>query len=93
MKRRDCSYRTVVIGLLALTMLLLSGSLVDAGWVTISPPDVSSDWSLYGVHFTSADEGWAVGSETYDILGRRRGVLLHFTDESWTPIDPLLLSP
>ena len=78
----------VLIGLLAITMLLLSGSLVCAGWVALSPPNVSSDWSLYGVHFTSADEGWAVGSDIYN----GKGVILHFVDESWTSIAPALVS-
>jgi uncharacterized protein YbdZ (MbtH family) len=87
MKKRNGSYRMLVIGLLALTMLLLSGSLVFAGWFALSPPNVSSDWSLYGVHFTSADEGWAVGSDISNMLSKK-GVLLHFVDESWTSIDP-----
>ncbi len=50
----------------------------------MSPPNVSPDWSLSGVHFTSADEGWAAGSD----ISNDKGVLLHFTDESWTSIEP-----
>ncbi len=87
MKKRNGMCGAVWFGVLVLTLLLLPGSPVFAAWVNLSPPAVGQDWGLYGVHFTSADEGWAVGSETYDIV-RRRGVLLHFVDDAWTPIDP-----
>jgi len=92
MKKRNGMCRAVRVGVLVLMLLLLPGSLVFAAWVNLSPPAVGEDWALYGVHFTSADEGWAVGSETYDIV-RRRGVLLHFLDDAWIPTDVPLLSP
>ena len=32
-------------------------------WTTVAPPTVSTGWwELAAVHFTSADEGWAVGN-------------------------------
>ncbi len=65
MKKRNGMCRAVWIGVLVPTLLLFPGSLVFAAWVNLSPPAVGQDWALYGVHFTSADEGWAVGSETY----------------------------
>ena len=92
MKKRNGMCRAVRVGVLVLMLLLLPGSLVFAAWVNLSPPAVGQDWGLYGVHFTSADEGWAVGSETYEIV-RRRGVLLHFVDDAWTQADVPLLSP
>ena len=89
MKKRDGGYRAGLAGVLAVAMLLLSGSRVCAGWVDLSPPDVSPDWSLYGVHFTSADEGWAVGTDYYN----RKGVLLQFASNTWTSVDPPVVSP
>ncbi len=91
MKKRNGMCGAIWFGALVLMLLLLPGSPVFAAWVNLSPPAVGQDWGLYGVHFTSADEGWAVGSETYDIV-RRRGVLLHFADDAWTPIDPPVVS-
>ena len=84
MKKRNHSYKMALIGLLALTVLLLSNSWVCAGWITVSPPAVSSDWTLYGVHFTSTGEGWAVGSDFHN----GKGVLLHFSGDVWTSVIP-----
>jgi hypothetical protein len=44
-------------------------------WTAVSPPEISSNWYLNGVHFTSPAEGWAVG----DDRANHTGVLLHFT--------------
>jgi len=33
----------------------------DGQWEAVTPPLVGSNWHLAGVHFTSPDEGWAVG--------------------------------
>jgi hypothetical protein len=43
----------------------------------VAPPTVSRSWDLEGVHFTSADEGWAVGTEGND-SDNGIGVLLHY---------------
>ena len=39
-------------------------------WVSVAPSVVSSHWYILGVHFTSADEGWAVGGmlQTFEEL-------------------------
>ena len=46
-------------------------------------------YSLYGIHFTSPDDGWAVGDdETEEISGLSylsKGLLLHYTNGTWTP--------
>ena len=59
-------------------------------WTSVIPPDVSSNWGLSSVDFTSPDEGWAVGED----FENKRGVLLHFLktvgqkDGSWTSVSP-----
>jgi uncharacterized protein YbdZ (MbtH family) len=45
---------------------------------------VSEDWYLNAVHFTSPDEGWAVGRNSTN----RRGVLLYYVKETWIPVTP-----
>jgi len=57
---------------------------VDSGWDLLDPPAVSSEWYLYGVHFTSATEGWAVGQDG----NTSRGVLLHYSGGTWTSVTP-----
>ncbi len=44
-------------------------------WSFVTPPEVSSDWGLAGVHFTSSDEGWAVGRDNWN----GSGVLLRYS--------------
>jgi hypothetical protein len=53
-------------------------------WSSVSPPYVSSEWRLNNVHFTSADEGWAVGSDWTN----KRGVLLHYSGGIWRSVYP-----
>jgi len=53
-------------------------------WTTIIPPDVSPNWALYGVHFTSGSEGWAVGVD----YSNQRGVFLHYLNGLWTNVIP-----
>jgi hypothetical protein len=43
-------------------------------WTSIDPPNVSSRWYLNAVHFTSSNEGWAVGIDSEN----RRSVLLRY---------------
>ena len=52
--------RTVMI---LLMMLSLSNSTVYADWGSVNPPYVSPLWTFTNVHFTSSDEGWAVGTD------------------------------
>jgi hypothetical protein len=54
-------------------------------WTSVNPPAVSSSWDLNAVHFTSADEGWAVGQVRN--MGSM-GALLHYKDGVWTSITP-----
>jgi hypothetical protein len=49
---------------------------------------VSAYWDLSGVYFTSADEGWAVGSE----IENYRGVLVHYQSGTWTSVTPPTVS-
>ncbi len=39
---------------------------------------------MSSVHFVSANEGWAVGTDEFN----GRGVLLHYSNGSWTPVPP-----
>ncbi len=50
--------------------------------VSVVPPNVSSDWGLSAVHFFSSDGGWAVGRDSEN----GRGVILFFSDGSWTSV-------
>ena len=69
-------------------IVLFSTSYVCAGWKAISPPAVSSDWTLYRVHFTSSTEGWAVGSD----FRNKEGVLLHYSGGRWRSVNPPTVS-
>ena len=53
---------------------------------SVTPPSVGVDWKLTGVHFTSADEGWAVG--TTENITTTAGVLLHYQSGAWTSVTP-----
>ncbi len=56
-------------------------------WSFYTPPDVSDDWELSGVYFSSPYDGWAVGTD-YE---NGTGVLLHYTHdlvEKWESISP-----
>ena len=75
--------------LAVLGVILLSHSFVYGGWEKVNPPAVSLDWTLYGVHFTSRDEGWAVGSDFVN----KKGVLLHYLNGSWVSVKPPSVSP
>ncbi len=52
-------------------------------WASVSPPSISSNWSVNSVHFTSPNEGWAVGNNN-----NIRGVLLHYVNGLWTSVTP-----
>jgi hypothetical protein len=57
-------------------------------WTHVSPPYVSPGWSLRGVHFTSSNEGWAVGYDSEN----SRGVLLHYLNGTWIVVNPPYVS-
>ena len=53
-------------------------------WTSVSPPSVNStNWDLFGVHFPSATEGWAVGIDNVN----DKGVLLHYLNGQWVSVD------
>lgn len=72
------------------SILLLSFSTADvyAQWTDVTPPNVSSNWELFGIQFVSATEGWAVGQDSVN----NTGVLLHFVNGTWTSVTPPVLS-
>ena len=57
-------------------------------WTSVPPPAVSSNWSLAGVHFSSSNEGWAVGADS----ANGRGVLLRYSSRTWTSVSPPAVS-
>ena len=61
----------------------------NGSWKNVIPPDLNLEyWELYGVHFTSSNQGWVVGSDWIN----GRGVLLHYSDGSWEEVDPVPVS-
>jgi len=75
-------------GLLALAILTtifsLSASVALAGWTGLIPPEVSFDWKLSKISFSSPLEGWAVGED----MMNGTGVLLRYSIGSWAAIAP-----
>ena len=69
-------------------ILSVPSTLVYAEWANVNPPNVSSDWELFGVHFISSNEGWAVGEDFIN----NRGVLLHLVGGSWSSATPPTVS-
>ena len=63
-------------------MLSVSHSFADSDWSSVAPPSVSSSWSLHGVHFISAGEGWATGID----YRNHSGILLHYSSGTWSSI-------
>ena len=53
-------------------------------WRSVYLPELSNDWQLNSVYFTSPDEGWAVGSD----WANKRGVLLHYSEGEWKSVNP-----
>jgi len=90
MKREDYLFiKRFLWGLIPFVILLFSISLGYADWTPVSLPDVSQNWGLSGVHFTSSNEGWAAGID----YTNKRGTLLHYHDGSWTSDTPPDVSP
>ena len=85
MYRVDINHRKIVWGLvIVFSSLLFLNSSVYAEWTSITPPNVSTNWDLSGVHFISTSEGWAVGSDK----SNRKGVLLHYLNGNWIDVTP-----
>ena len=72
----------VFLSFLLFAVLLFSHSSVYGQWTSVTPPTVSGDWYLNAVHFTSENEGWAVGGN----------VLLHYQNGAWTSVTPPTVS-
>ncbi len=66
--------------IIPLFLVLLSGSFAYGDVVPL--PDVSPSWKLYGVHFTTPDEGWAVEEDT----ASQRRYLLLYSEDTWTSV-------
>jgi hypothetical protein len=86
MKRINLGQKCLFI-LLPFIILLCSNSSGYADWTVVNPPSVISDWQLNKVHFTSANEGWAVGQGISNLVG----VILHYSNGSWTNVSPPIL--
>jgi len=54
--------------------------------VSVTPPNVSSNWGLSAVSFFSSDEGWAVGTDYSGGENNYKGVMLYFSDRSWASV-------
>ena len=79
--------KRVSVLFLAFPILLFPNSLVySQQWTSVPPPPVSTRWWLNGIHFTSPDEGWAVGGTSAS--GNSKGVLLHYSGSTWTSVRP-----
>ena len=76
--------KSFFISVLSLVVLLFFNSLALGQWISVSPPSVSTNWQLYGIHFASPTEGWAVGGDYTNI----RGVLLSYSGSTWTSVPP-----
>jgi hypothetical protein len=60
-------------------------SLVHAEWIPVIPPAVPVYSRLTAIHFTSAYEGWAVGTNLDNSIGWN-GILLHYVNERWSSV-------
>lgn len=63
----------------------------NEAWEVVTPPTVvTANWCLYGVHFPSANEGWAVGWGSID--PNATGALLHYQNGAWEVVTPPTVS-
>jgi len=72
------------VGSIILFALIFLCSSAHAEWTIVDPPDVSSNWELFGVRFTPSTDVWAVGKDS----SNKRGVILRFSGGSWTSVTP-----
>jgi hypothetical protein len=77
-----CSVDTSVVSNLSGAWKVTIG---QTAWTPITPPPVSQNWWLQGIHLTSSGEGWAVGMGDPSSSG---DVLLHFSGWTWTSVIP-----
>ena len=69
---RNHNVKWVFMFLLPFIIILFSHSSLYGQWTYVAPPKgVSNRWFLRGVHFTSANEGWAVGIGDDDAYEKR----------------------
>ena len=73
-----------------LFLLLFSSSFVYGQWDLVNPSYLSPNWHLFGVHFTSPTEGWAVG---LDNTNQQTGILLHYSWGTWSLVTLPYVSP
>ena len=64
--------------------LLVIQSSAYSQWTSVTPPTLNGEVQLLDVHFTSVDEGWAVGRSSQ--IGE--GTLLHYQNGTWTSVAP-----
>jgi len=71
---------------------------LNGSWIDINPPTAipSWRWGFSDCHFTSSNEGWAVGEAYGGSLNggpeRYSGVIFHYSNGSWTSITPPSIS-
>jgi hypothetical protein len=61
---------------------------LNGSWSAVTPPAVSSQWGLSNLHFTTKDEGWAVGRDE----SNTRGVILRFGRKPEITVTPLVVN-
>jgi hypothetical protein len=71
-------------GSIILFALIFLCSSAHAGWEVVDPPDVSSNWELFGVRFAGSNSAWAVGKDFFN----HRGVILRLSGGASTSITP-----
>ena len=77
--------KALLISVLLVALVIFSSTFARAQWVSVDPPSVGDDWLLFGVHFPSPDQGWAVG---WDLTGSGdKGVLLRYTNQQWSSVN------
>jgi len=77
------------MGAIPFLLLFFLGFDTNAQWVSITVPEVSSNWGLNNGRVLTNGVGWAVGTD----VANKRGVLLQFRDNSWRVFDPPNVSP
>ena len=81
--------KRVGVIILYLLVVVFWSSFVYAQWTSVVPPSGTAGWVLQAIHFTSPDEGWAVGLDGVN----SQGVLLHYSEGSWSTVVPPTVSP
>ncbi len=74
----------LLMGSMLFLVVFLSSFNANAQWVSIVPPEVSSNWGLNNGRVLTNGVGWAVGTD----VANKRGVILQFRSNSWRVFDP-----